>query len=59
MKKKQWDSPGKNSGVGCHFLLHGDLPNPGIKLMSPALHADSLPTEPLGKPQNSVSVRLF
>ena len=27
----------------------GDLPNPGIKLQSPALQADSLPTEPLGK----------
>ena len=34
-----WDSPGKNMGVGCHALLPGDLPNPGIKptsLMSPA-----------------------
>ena len=20
-----WDSPGKNTGVGCHFLLHGEL----------------------------------
>ena len=25
------DSPGKNTGVGCHFLLQGDLPNPGIE----------------------------
>ena len=25
------DSPGKNTGVGCHFLLQGDLPDPGIK----------------------------
>ena len=33
------DSPGKNTGVGCHALLR-DLPDPGIKpefLMSPAL----------------------
>ena len=76
-----WDSPGKNTGVGCHVLLQGifltqglnlglphckwilyhlshqgsprywsgqpipspgDLPNPGIKLHSPALQADSL-----------------
>ena len=29
----------------------GDLPNPGIELWSPALHADSLPSEPSGKPQ--------
>ena len=29
----------------------GDLPNPGIKPGSPALQADSLPSEPPGKPQ--------
>ena len=22
---------GKNTGVGCHFLLQGNLPDPGIK----------------------------
>ena len=37
-----WDSPGKNTGVCCYFLLQGDLPHPGIKLESPALWADSL-----------------
>ena len=31
------DSPGKNTGVGSHALLQGDLPNPGIEPMSPAL----------------------
>ena len=25
-----WDFPGKNSGVGCHFLLQGNLPSPGM-----------------------------
>jgi len=30
----------------------GDLPNPGIKPRSPALQADSLPTEPPGKPKS-------
>ena len=90
-----WDSPGKNTGVVCHFLLQcmkvksesevaqsyllvtpwttahqappsmgfsrqeywsgvplpspGDLPYPGIKSKS-ALQADSLPSEPPGKP---------
>ena len=29
----------------------GDLPDPGIKPGSPALHANSLPTEPPGKPK--------
>ena len=28
----------------------GDLPNPGIKPMSPAMQEDSLPSEPSGKP---------
>ena len=28
----------------------GDLPDPGIEPMSPALQVDSLPTEPPGKP---------
>ena len=28
----------------------GHLPNPGIKSVSPALQADSLPTKPSGKP---------
>ena len=27
-----WDSPSKNTGVSCHFLLQGNLPNPGIEL---------------------------
>ena len=35
-----WDSPGKNTGVGCHFLLQGIFLTQGSKLsllMSPAL----------------------
>ena len=32
--------------------LPGDLPNPGIQPRSPALQADSLPSEPPGKPKN-------
>ena len=38
------DSPEKNTGVGCHILPQG------IKLRSPALQADSLLSEPPGKP---------
>ena len=37
---RPWDFPGKNTGVGCHFLLQGNLPDPGIEPvsgMSPAL----------------------
>ena len=29
-----WDSPGKNTGVGSHALLQGNLPDPGIELVS-------------------------
>ena len=36
-----WDSLGKNTGVGCHDLPQGGLPNPGIKLRSPTLQTDS------------------
>ena len=32
------------------FPSPGDLPNPGIEPRSPALQADSLPSEPQGKP---------
>ena len=27
-----WDSPGKNTGAGCHFLLQGIFPTQGSKL---------------------------
>ena len=33
-----WDSPGKNTGVGCHARLQGDLPNPGIEPKSLMSH---------------------
>ena len=35
---------------GLPFLFPGNLPDPGIEPPSPALQADSLPTEPPGKP---------
>ena len=62
------DPPGKpkNTGVGSLSLLEAreywsgysipsprDLPDLGIELESPALQADSLPTELPGKPSNS------
>ena len=48
------DSPGKNTGVGCHACpLPGDLPNPRIEPRSLALQVDSLPSEPPGKPKNT------
>ena len=46
--------PRPESWSGLPFPPPGDLPNPGIKPVSPAspaLQADSFTTEPLGKPQ--------
>ena len=40
-----WNSPGQNTGVSSLSLLQGNLPDPGIEPGSPALEADSLPTE--------------
>ena len=40
----------QDTGVGCHFLLQGNLPDPGIEPRSPALLADALPSEPPEKP---------
>ena len=42
--------PSQEYCSGLPFPSPGDLPNPGIKPVSPALQADSLPTEPPGKP---------
>ena len=48
-----WNTAGKNTGVGCH-ALPGDLPDPGIKPvspMSPALVGRFFTTEPPRKPR--------
>ena len=40
-----------DTGVGCHALLQGDLPDPGMEsssLTSPSLQAGSLPLAPPG-----------
>ena len=49
---RPWDSPGKNTGVDCHFLLQGNLPDPGIEPWSPTLQADALTSEPPGIPKS-------
>ena len=36
--------------IGLPFLSPRDLPDAGIKLMSPVLQVDSLPCKPQGKP---------
>ena len=44
-----WDFPGKNTGVGCHFLLQGIFPTQGLNLILLGLlhwQMDSLPLAP-------------
>ena len=45
-----WDSPGKDTGVGCHFLLQRISPTQGSNPRLPNWQADSLPLAPPGKP---------
>ena len=45
--------PGRYTGVGCLFLLGqggGDLPGPGMELVTPVLAGIFFTTEPPGKP---------
>ena len=46
-----WDSPGKDTGVGCHFLLLGIFQTQGSNPRLLQRQAGSLPLRPAGKPQ--------
>ena len=48
-----WDSPGKNTGVGCHALLKGIFPNQGSKSGLLCLLRWQTPLAPPGKPWDS------
>ena len=52
-----WDSPGKNTGVGCLALLQGNIPTQGLNLhLLHLLHfqVDSLPLAPPGKSREAL-----
>ena len=54
-----WDSPGKNIGMSCYFLLQGNLPNSGTEPTSPAspaLTGKFFITDPVGKPLKPVAI---
>ena len=46
---RPWDFPGKGTGVGCHFLLQRIFLTQGSNPGLPALQANALLSEPLGK----------
>ena len=53
-----WDSPGKNTGVGCHAILQGIFPTQRLNpSLSSLLHweGSSLPLAPSGKPTSLAS----
>ena len=47
-----WSSPGQNTGVGCHAFLRGSS-QPRDWTQVSCIWADSLPSEPPGKPMNT------
>ena len=51
-----WSFPGKNTGVGCHFLLEGIFLTQGSNLVSPALAGGFFTTLPPGKPIHSADM---
>ena len=51
--------PRQECWSGLPFPSPGDLSNPGIELRYPALQADSLPTEPSGKPTDECKRSFF
>ena len=45
-----WDSPGKNTGMGCHFFLQGIFPTQGSNPCLLHWQTDSLPLSQQGSP---------
>ena len=45
-----WDSPGKNTGMGCHFFLQGIFPTRGSNPCLLQWQMDSLPLSQQGSP---------
>ena len=45
-----WNFPGKNTGMGCHFLLQGIFPTQGVNPCLLYWQVDSLPLCHLGSP---------
>ena len=52
-----WDSPGKNTEVGCHFLLQGIFLTQGSNLCLLHWQVDSLPLSHQGRPRSSLVVQ--
>ena len=53
-----WSFPGKNTGVGCHFLLHEIFPIQGLNSHLLYWEVDSLPLNHQGSPIN-IPLKIF
>ena len=51
MEENPWNSPGKNAGVGCHFLLQGIFPSQGSNLGLLHCRQNLYHLSPQGSPQ--------
>ena len=57
-----WNFPGTNTGISCHFLLQGNLPDLGTEPVSPAfpaLASGFFTTVPPAKPYVPVGQTIF
>ena len=54
-----WDSPGKNTGVGCHFLLLLQGIFPTCVSCTHALTGRFFTTKPPGKPKVEIKIQYF
>ena len=54
-----WDSPGKNTGAHCHFLLQGIVPTQGQNPCPRCWQADSSPLGHKGSPKLTGILTLF
>ena len=54
-----WDLPGKNTGVGCYFLLQGIFWTQGLNLQFLCWQVYSLPLNHLGSPMSAARVFNF
>ena len=53
-----WDSSGSNTGMGCHALLQGHLPNPRIELVSPTSAAGFFTTSTIWEAPSQQQMKL-
>ena len=50
-----WDSPGKTTGLICHFLLQGIFPTQGLNLVLPHCRQTLYPLSHQGSPHDGIS----